>query len=72
MLAQFVLIDGDGMLVGENRSRRVAHVGYIVTRNQRRSEDAPHGEVSPVLVVGESSVANLHYVRGGGNAPKTE
>src|SRR5438309_2431255 len=41
LTAEAILIDGDDLGRGEDRTRRIAHRAYIVPRDQRRREDRP-------------------------------
>src|SRR6185503_14274444 len=63
LTAERVLIDGDHLWRGEDRTRRVTHRANVVSRHERRREDRPEGEVRAVLGVSHPAVPHLEHVR---------
>ena len=61
-LAQGILVNGDGFLVGEDGGDFGGHLADIVAGDQRCGEDAPKAEMCARLGKGQALVANLEHV----------
>jgi ABC-type multidrug transport system ATPase subunit len=61
LLAERVLIDGDDLLVGERGLGRRAHLGQVVSRDERCRHDGPHAEMGAAFRVAEA-IADLQHV----------
>src|SRR5581483_1091560 len=61
-LAGGILVDGDGLGVGEDGERLGGHAGEVIAHDERRGHDAPHGEMRLVLNGGHATAADFEHV----------
>jgi hypothetical protein len=62
LLAQGVLVDGDDVLVRQDRFDLGRHRADVIAGNERRGEHGPHGEMRLVLRLGQAGVSDLQHV----------
>ena len=62
LFAEGVLVDGDGLGVGEEGEGLGIEVADVASGDERRGEDAPEGELGAVLLEGEVRVAGHEHV----------
>ena len=60
--AKRVLIDSDGLSIGEDVEGVSGHLGDVTADQQRGLDEAPEGEVCLVLICGHATIANLEHV----------
>ncbi len=61
--AQRVLVDGDGLEVGQDADRRRAHAAEVVPGDEWGGHVTPEAEQAAVLGLGQSGHADDHHVR---------
>lgn len=62
LFAELVLVDGDDVLVGENRADLGLHVRDVVAGHEGRGEHAPEGKMRARLGEREAAVADFKHV----------
>ena len=62
LVAEWILVDGDDVFVGEDGGDLGLHLGEVVAGEKGSGEHGPHGEVGAVFFEREFAVADLEHV----------
>ncbi len=63
LLSEGILVDGDGVLVGQDTPVSFRHMAQVIPGQQWCGEQHPQAHVGAVLILGHFAVADLQHVR---------